>query len=138
MTGPLIAAQAEEWVGVLFKWQGAVRAGCDCKGLVVGVFRELGLPEGDSLEARAADYGHKVPAGRLRQGLAQLFDRVADRQPGDLLLLKVGGQAQHLAIAAPKEGKPSRTIQALHTGPRKVVPVRVPAAMVDSIWRRKV
>jgi hypothetical protein len=80
-------------------------------------------------------YGAKVPVTELKAGLARLFDRVSDRQPGDVLLLKVGGKPQHLAIAAPSEGKPSRTIQALHTGPQKVVAFRVPADMVDSVWR---
>lgn len=87
------------------------------------------------MEALAGDYSHKVPVERLKAGLARLFNRVTDRQPGDVLLLNVGGKPQHLAIAAPTETKPSRTIQALHTGPGKVLAVRVPAAMIDSIWR---
>lgn len=136
MIGHLIAAEAETWIGTPFKWQGRCKgAGADCKGLIAGVAAECGRAEAGAVEALTGDYGHKVPVERLKAGLARLFDRVTDRQPGDVLLLKVGGKPQHLAIAAPTETKPSRTIQALHTGPGKVLAVRVPADMVDSIWR---
>lgn len=135
MIGLSVAAKAEEWLGVPFCWQGRVRKGCDCKGLVVGVARELGRVEADSLQALAGDYQHKVDSKRLQAGLADLFDRATEILPGDVLLLNVGGKPQHLAIAAPKEGKPTRAIQALHTGPCKVVVGRIPRAMIHSVWR---
>ena len=129
------AAVAETWIDVPFAWQGRVRAGCDCKGLVAGIAKEMGRPEADSLEALAGDYGGKVDPARLRAGLARLFDRVSDRQPGDVLLLRMGGAAQHLAIAAPLDGKPDRIIEAMPTGPGKVRPGKASAGRVDSIWR---
>lgn len=138
MIGILVAAEAERWIGTPFKWQGSVKAGCDCKGLVAGVARACGRPEGDSLHALAGDYGLKVDAARLRRGLADLFDRATDILPGDVLLLKVAGKPQHLAIAAPTEGKPTRAVQAMHTGPCAVVVSRVPRDMIDSIWRWRV
>lgn len=134
-TGEAIAAEAECWLGAPFKWQGRVKAGCDCKGLIAGVAKACGRPEADSLEALAGGYGVKVPVAELKAGLARLFDRASERRPGDVLLLKTGGKPQHLAIATPTDGKPSRTIQALHVGPQKVVAYRVPHDMVDSIWR---
>jgi cell wall-associated NlpC family hydrolase len=136
MIGQAIAAEAETWLGTPFHWQGRVKgAGVDCKGLVAGVAAACGRHEGSSLEALAGDYGAKVDSRRLKVGLARLFDKVSERQAGDVLLLIVGGKPQHLALAAPTEGKPSRTIQATCSGPCKVVAVRVPSAMVDSIWR---
>lgn len=136
--GALVAAEAEGWIGTPFQWQASLKGvGADCKGLIAGVARALALAEGASLEAFAADYGAVVPAARLRAGLARLFDRADAILPGDVLLLKVGGKAQHLAIAAPIEGQPSRTIQALHNGPRQVVAVRQPRDTIDSIWRWK-
>lgn len=135
MTGQQIAAEAENWIGVPFKWQGRVKAGCDCKGLVAGVAHAIGRTEADSIEALAGDYSHKVPVADLQAGLSRLFDRVNEIMAGDVLLLLVGGKPQHLAIAAPVEGKPTRAIQALHTGPRCVVVGRVPRAMIHSIWR---
>ena len=99
--GLLVAAQAELWIGVPFVWQGRIRAGCDCKGLIAGIAAELGFAEADSLEALCGDYGEKVPVARLRGGLGARFDQVrgADRAPGDVLLCLVSGKPQHLAIA---------------------------------------
>lgn len=134
--GPKIAKEAETWIGTPFLWQASVKgAGADCKGLIAGVARACKRAEADSVEALAGDYGAIVPVNRLRAGLARLFDRVEDIQPGDVLLLKVGGQAQHLGLAAPIEGQPSRTIQAYHTGPRAVVAIRQPRDTIDSVWR---
>lgn len=133
--GALIAAQAEQWIDVPFQWQGRIRAGCDCKGLIAGVFAELGLPEADSLEALAGDYGNRVPVVRLKAGLREMFDLVTARQPGDILLCRLNGSAQHMAIAAPTETKPDRAIEAMPTGPGRVRPANWPATRVDSIWR---
>lgn len=161
MIGEMIAAQAETWIGVPFVWQGRVRAGCDCKGLVAGVFAELDRPEAQSIAALAGDYGDRVPTDRLRAGLAELFDEVNERQPvlrpfdrlrvsgaqddraadgrmpGDILLCVLKGAAQHLALAAPTELRPDRAIEAMPSGPGCVRPALWPAHRVDSIWRVK-
>ena len=149
--GVLIAQQAELWIDVPFQWQGRVRAGCDCKGLIAGVFAELGLAEADSVEALAGDYGDRVPVARLKAGLADLFDPATERQaalrqaqgdrfddgrmPGDILLCRMMGAAQHLAIAAPLPGLPWRAIEALPSGPARVRPATRTPVRVDSIWR---
>jgi cell wall-associated NlpC family hydrolase len=132
-----VADKAEEWIGVPFRWQGRVRAGCDCRGLIAGVAKELNRPEAGSLEALAGDYGVKVPVNRLRMGMERLFDRVPTetRQAGDVLLCRLGGAAQHLAIYAPKPGKPDRAIEAMPKGPAKVRPAHWPAHRIDSVWR---
>lgn len=138
MIGQQIAAEAETWIGTPFHWQGRVKgAGVDCKGLLAGVAAACGRSEADSLEALAGDYGDSkpVPVARLKEGLARLFDRAWERQPGDVLLCFVHGKAQHLAIAAPIEGQLSRTIQAMQVGPQQVLAIRVPQGSVDSIWR---
>lgn len=135
MIGEQIAARAEEWIDVPFQWQGRVRAGCDCKGLIAGVAGELGRPEANSLQALAGDYGGVVDPGRLRAGLGWLFDKVTERQAGDILLLKFKGVAQHLAIACPTEKHPDRVIEAMCSRPNKVRPAHWPARYVDSIWR---
>lgn len=134
-TGAAIAAEAEAWIGAPFKWQGSVRAGCDCKGLIAGVAKACGRSEGDSLQALAGDYQYKVDTHRLLTGLRALFDRANSIEAGDVLVLKIDGKPQHLAIAAPQDGKPARAIQALHTGPCQVVVGGVPRDMIHSIWR---
>jgi len=132
-----VAQIAETWIGVPFRWQGTVRKGCDCKGLIAGIARELGRPEAESMEALAGDYGGKVDVRRLKSGLCRLFDEVADRQAGDILLLRYGGAPQHLAIYAPKDGNPDRVIEAMPTGPGQVRPARATMGRIDSIWRWK-
>ena len=137
MIGAQVAALAEQWIDVPFHWQGTVRKGCDCKGLIVGIARELGRAEAESLEALRGDYSGKVPVRDLKAGLARLFDPATDRQPGDVLLLRMGGLAQHLAICAPTETNPDRIIEAMPTGPARVRPGRATLGRIDSIWRWK-
>ncbi len=138
--GPRIAAEAETWRGTPFRWQGSAKGhGCDCKGLVAGVARACDRPEAVSVEALAGDYGFHVNPLRLRRGLARLFDQVTgEPAAGDILLLKVRGSAQHLAIHAPEPTRPMRAIQAIHTGPMQVVSAGVPRDSIDSIWRWRV
>lgn len=106
-----MAAEALRWVGTPFHDQASVRgAGADCKGLLWGVARELTYPEADSVFATFVTYDLRrrggVPAQLLKQGLASLFDPVAPGaalEPGDVLLLKHGGVAQHLAIVVSEQ-----------------------------------
>lgn len=134
--GALVAAQAEQWIGAPFLWQGRIRAGCDCKGLLAGIAAELGFAEAASVEALCGDYGGRVPLGRLRQGLARIFDpvAVAERRAGDVLLCRVSGLPQHLAVCAPHPGRPDRVIEALLLAD-KVRPFVRRVSAIDSAWR---
>ncbi len=134
--GLRIAAEAETWIDTPFHWQASCKGvGADCKGLLAGVARECGRPEADTVEALCGDYGHIVPVAALKAGLARLFDRVSLHEPGDILLIKTGGAAQHLAIYAPRVNQPTRVIEAMCEGPKKVRPFRRSPHEVDSIWR---
>lgn len=99
--GALVAAEALDWIDTPFRWgQSQKGVGCDCKGLVAGVARELGRPEAASFYAALADYrvDRPVPALVLLEGMSALFDLVDGMEPGDVLLLKHGGRPGHLAI----------------------------------------
>lgn len=142
--GNAIAAEAETWVDTPFVDTGQIKGvGADCKGLLAGVAAACGRPEAASVEALAADYNLQNPVNerRLRSGLVRLFDRVphsseapADRRPGDVLLVKCRGRAQHLAIATPLPGRPLRVIEA-QLDVMKVRPFRRSDAEIDSVWR---
>lgn len=101
MTGEDVVAEAREWVGTPFHWQASLKKiGCDCKGLVVGIARELKLPEGQGEFAKlASDYGDRVPVALLKKGLRATLEPVAgEPEPGDVFLLNAAGKPQHLAI----------------------------------------
>lgn len=138
--GDRVVAEAREWVGTPAHWQQSVKGvGCDCKGLVVGVARELGRPEADSLFARKADYREgQIDTRLLRQGLTDALDEVEEAKSGDVLLLRIGGLAQHLAIcvSADVAGVPTAMIQCTIGGRLGVRERRIlPQDRIASIWR---
>lgn len=135
MPAPDVVREARAWIGTPFAWQQAVKGrGCDCKGLVAGVARELGRAEAASLYAGMGQY-RVVDPRLLREGLAALFDRANAIAAGDVLLMIVAGKAQHLGIATGKDS----VIHCYARGPRRVIeqPLRSVTAMwpIDSIWR---
>lgn len=134
-TGADIVAEAMTWLKTPFAWQASLKGvGADCKGLVWGVARELGLPEAGSLYAAMSDYGARVPVARLRMGLAATLQRVDPSLPGDVLLLTIAGRPQHLGIHAG-----ACVIHTYSAGPRQVIATPMAVALrawpLDSAWR---
>lgn len=149
--GAAVVAEAMRWIDTPFEPQQACRgAGCDCKGLIVGVARELDLPAARSSFAAIADY-QLVDSALLVRGLEETMDRVARREPGqfladadalpgDLLLIDLKDQwgrmkPQHMAIYA-RENRMIHTL--FYAGLQKVRCDRIGSAWwrrVDSIWR---
>ena len=133
--GERVVKTAREWIGTPFAWGASVKgAGCDCRGLLSGVARDLGLPEADTFEATWNGYGASVPEDMLRDGIARLFDPAAEWMPGDVLLIALAGHAQHLAIYC-GEG---RMIHTYSRGPERVIEVPMGTAWkraVISAWR---
>lgn len=143
ITGADVAAEAKSWEGTPCRWQGSVKgAGCDCKGLVVGVARTLGLPEAESLYAAMADYRvGMVDVRLLKQGLSETLARVEDMQAGDVLLLFLAGVPQHLAILTdpPQPGRGGKMVHSWGLAGRRVVEVPFTQGRrlreLDSVWR---
>lgn len=142
VTGQRIVAEARTWIGTKFVWQASVKGvGADCKGLVFGVARELGLPEAETFHAQVADYGIRVPVKLLREGMASVFDPVAwdDRQPGDVMLLKLRSIPMHLAILSGVSEGHERAIHAQIAPADVVTEAKLSALLVchpvDSLWR---
>jgi cell wall-associated NlpC family hydrolase len=134
-----VVAEYRAWRDTPIEWgQCAKGVGCDCKGVIVGTARALGLPEGDSLHAGMADYPKRVPVPLLRAGLAATLDRVRDPLPGDVLLMCMDGKAQHLGGFTG-----TGVVHAYGRGPRHLlrcvietpIDVALRAWPLDSAWR---
>lgn len=138
--GERVAAEALTWEGTPFRWQASVKhVGADCKGMVAGVARELGLPEAASLYARKADYRRgMVDSVLLVEGLAALFDRVpagGPLGPGDVLALCLAGvKPDHLAIVVDGETAMVAIAPSLKVM-RRSLRVLLRARMLHSAWR---
>jgi cell wall-associated NlpC family hydrolase len=142
--GALVADEALEWVGTPFHPQASAKhAGCDCKGLVWGVARELKFPEADSFYATFIGYdlgrSNGIPNALLREGMAQLFDSSDDAWPGDVLLLAQRGKPCHLAIVSRELNGRMRAVHAQIASRAWVKETRLEALLtkyqLDSIWR---
>jgi cell wall-associated NlpC family hydrolase len=147
-----IVAEARTWIDTPFIWQAAAKgAGADCKGLLWGVARELGLPEAESFYASVADYGKdRVPSALLKEGMAAVFAPVEleDACPGDVLLCRYRGAPAHIAILTELPDtwndncRRSERGSAIHTQIKSKAYVKETALRVllavfplDSIWR---
>ncbi len=113
MSGAEILHVARRWIGTPYRHQASVRgAGCDCLGLVRGIWRELYGVEPEPVPAYSPDWGE--PQGReilwaaARQHLASRMAGEPE-ETGDLLLfrMRAGGVAKHLGIAGEGPGGPT-------------------------------
>jgi cell wall-associated NlpC family hydrolase len=136
--GALVAAEARQWIGTRFVWgQSQKGVGCDCKGLVQGVARELGFSEAQGFYANFASYrpDKPVPANLLREGMAAVFDRAEDIAPGDVLLLRWAGKAGHLAVVTDRR----KAVHAQIAPTERVKEASLRSLLklfpLDSIWR---
>jgi cell wall-associated NlpC family hydrolase len=128
VTGEDMAAKALEYVDVPFVHAGRSWTGVDCVGLLLCVAHDLGLTEWDDV-----NYSTIVEVQRMRQDVERFGDPVdwQDRQVGDIILFKVAGSAQHVAMITQLGDEP-RMVHAL-MGVDKVVEQRI-----DPPWERRV
>jgi NlpC/P60 family putative phage cell wall peptidase len=97
---------AERWIGTPYRHQGATRGvGCDCLGLVRGIWRELYGEEPEAVPAYAPDWAERSGEERLLQAAGRHFGFVAsfeESRPGDLVLFRFrpGMAAKHAGILA--------------------------------------
>ncbi len=107
-----IVAIARGWIGTPYRHQASLRgAGCDCLGLLRGVWRELHGAEPESLPPYAPDWADRAGAESLRDGFARHLTPVAidAMMPGDAVLFRMmrGGPARHCGIMAERGGAPT-------------------------------
>jgi NlpC/P60 family putative phage cell wall peptidase len=117
MTAPasadLVVAAARGWIGTPYRHQASLRGvGCDCLGLLRGIWRELHGAEPEPPPAYTPDWaeaqGRETLAEAARRHLVEIDPAMAS--PGDVLLFAYGPQApaKHCAV----QSGPSRMIHA--------------------------
>lgn len=127
-----IVAAARGWLGTPYRHQASLKGvGCDCLGLVRGVYRELYGTAPEAPSAYAPDWAEAGGCERLARGLARYFAPLpADRfLVGDVLVLRWRAHlpAKHAAIVS----APARLIH-VHDGLAVTEVALVPA------WRRRI
>lgn len=95
-----IVAEARKYLGTPFRHQGRVLArGCDCAGLVICVARNLGLKDSNF---DISNYGRLPTGDELRRNLREHLDLIEGPyeayKPGDILLMRIETDPQHLGI----------------------------------------
>ncbi len=100
-----IVTIARDWIGTPYVHQAATRgAGCDCLGLLRGVWAEVAQASLEAVPAYTPDWSEAQGDETLWQALKErLVSReLADAQPGHVLLFRMrqGAVAKHLGLQA--------------------------------------
>lgn len=99
-----VVAAARGWIGTPYRHQAACKgAGCDCLGLVRGVWREICGAEPVPVPAYTMDWSEPQGEERLWDAARlYLFERRGAVVPGDVILfrMRAGSVAKHLGIVA--------------------------------------
>ncbi|HXK54908.1 MAG TPA: NlpC/P60 family protein [Hyphomicrobiales bacterium] len=98
-----IIAAARNWCGTPFHHRAALRGiGCDCIGLILGLYRDLYGRAAEPVPAYAADWGELAFGEPLLDGLARHLEPVGPERarPGDVLAFRwlPGRAIAHVAV----------------------------------------
>ncbi|MCX8998456.1 NlpC/P60 family protein [Rhizobiaceae bacterium BDR2-2] len=128
-----VIAIAERWIGTPYRHQGAREGvGCDCLGLVRGIWREIYGGEPELVPPYASDWAERSGEERLLEAAIRHFGPAIDMaqaEPGDLLIFRwrPGCAAKHAGILA---------------GPERFIHAYEQAAVVRSVltpgWARRI
>ncbi|HVV29125.1 MAG TPA: NlpC/P60 family protein [Rhizomicrobium sp.] len=103
MATETIIELARGWIGTPYRHQASLKGvGCDCLGLLRGVWRELHGAEPEAVPPYSPDWAEATGAETLRDALARHLAPVplAAIAPGDVVLLRMvrTGPAKHCGI----------------------------------------
>ena len=103
MNHEILIKQARTWIGTPFHHQGRLKGkGCDCLGMLIGVADELKLEHAGKSIA-ALDNTHYSRSPNVSELLSKMAENLQEieltsMQIGDIALMKLGGNPQHLGI----------------------------------------
>ena len=97
-----IVSLARGWLSTPYRHQASVRgAGCDCLGLIRGIWQDLYGSEPEAMPAYTADWGEYDGAELLSGAAARhLISAPGPMQPGQVILfrMRTGAVAKHLGV----------------------------------------
>lgn len=133
-TDETIVALARGWIGTPYQHQASLKGvGCDCLGLLRGVWREYSGAEPESVPPYTPDWAEGGGQETLRDGLARHLDVVALAavRPGDVVLFRLAprGPAKHCAIV----GDDGSALTLIHACQGR----RVREETFSPLWRRR-
>ncbi len=113
LTRAAVIACARDWLGTPYRHQASVRGvGCDCLGLVRGIWRALVGAEPEATPPYTPDWAERAATETLRDAAARHMASLplTEAQPGDVLLFRMNADApaKHAAILS----APDRLIHA--------------------------
>lgn len=105
MSSGVVVQLARDWIGTPYLHQASrQKIGCDCLGLIRGVWRALHGAEPETIPAYTADWSEPQSAEVLWSAAERHLCRVEREASlsGDVLLFRMrnGAVAKHLGIAA--------------------------------------
>jgi NlpC/P60 family putative phage cell wall peptidase len=110
MTPPVVLA-ARDWIGTPYLHQAAAKGvGCDCLGLLRGLWRELHGAEPEQVPAYTPDWSEPQGQERLWQAaLRHIPPPPGPLAAGDVLLfrMRAGGVAKHLGLVSATGAAPA-------------------------------
>lgn len=111
-----VVAIASDWIGTPYRHQAACKgAGCDCLGLIRGVWREIYGAEPEDVPAYSMDWSEPQHQEALWAGAARHLREkpVEAGLPGDVILFRMrqGSVAKHLGLVS-ATGREPRFIHA--------------------------
>lgn len=101
MTTPIVE-EARRWIGTPYFHQAStLGAGCDCLGLLRGVWRHVYRTEPE-VPVYTADWDEVAKRDVLQDAARQFLDEVPDLVPGRVILFRMrqGAVAKHLGICS--------------------------------------
>ena len=134
ITRTTIVAETRTWIGTPYRHQASLKGvGCDCLGLIRGIWRELKGCEPEDVPPYSLDWAEATGAETLYMALSRHARSIplGEIAPGDVALFRMlpRGPAKHCGIVAQRHG----TLTVIHARQNK----RVSEELFSPFWRAK-
>lgn len=147
--GERVVAAARDWIGTPYRHQASVKGvGCDCLGLVRGVWREVVGDEPERAPPYSPDWAEMTGEETLLDAARRHLEEIAigDARVGDVLLFRMGlgAVAKHVGIvsacapASSFDGLRMRPAETSHQPHAELVEACEASRIIHAYWGRAV